>query len=238
MIMENLRSYGCALTNGSNHLTNKLSVTALKRLLPVFLMMIFMGIGTDVLGQQKSTLTGTAIFTQDQLNTFDGAPNKSDEVSKLSSGDYITLSSSSANVQATLNNNQGTKVRITGDFTITPNKGATITSITLITDRKDRKLDSSVSCTETTDKTETNRTYTYSNATGDITFKNNSTGTSAGNIKVSSITVNYTYTAAATQTQLVGTFANNIIGYEGDKGTAIPSLTVKAGSTTLNPSLT
>lgn len=233
MIMENLRSYGCALTNGSNHLTNKLSVTALKRLLPVFLMMIFMGIGTDVLGQQKSTLTGTAIFTQDQLNTFDGAPNKSDEVSKLSSGDYITLSSSSANVQATLNNNQGTKVRITGDFTITPNKGATITSITLITDRKDRKLDSSVSCTETTDDTKTNRTYTYSNATGDITFKNNSTGTSAGNIKVSSITVNYTYTAAATQTQLVGTFTNNIIGYEGDKGTAIPSLTVTAGSTTL-----
>lgn len=233
MIMENLRLYGCALTNGSNHLTNNLSVTALKRLLPVFLMMIFMGIGTDVLGQQKSTLTGTAIFTQDQLNTFDGAPNKSDEVSKLSSGDYITLSSSSADVQATLNDNKGTKVRITGDFTITPNKGATITSITLITDRKDRKLDSSVSCTETTDKTETNRTYTYSNATGDITFKNNSTGTSAGNIKVSSITVNYTYTAAATQTQLVGTFANNIIGYEGDKGTAIPSLTVKAGSTTL-----
>lgn len=233
MIMENLRLYGCALTNGSNHLTNNLSVTALTRLLPVFLMMIFMGIGTDVLGQQKSTLTGTAIFTQDQLNTFDGAPNKSDEVSKLSSGDYITLSSSSANVQATLNNNQGTKVRITGDFTITPNKGATITSITLITDRKDRKLDSSVSCTETKDNTGTNYTYTYSNATGDITFTNNSTGTSAGNIYVSSITVNYTYTAAATQTQLVGTFANNIIGYEGDKDTPIPTLTVKAGSTTL-----
>lgn len=236
MIMENLRSYGCALTNGSNHLTNKLSVTALKRLLPVFLMMIFMGIGTDVLGQQKSTLTGTAIFTQDQLNTFDGAPNKSDEVSKLSSGDYITLSSSSANVQATLNDNKGTKVRLTGAFTITANEGATITSITLITDRKDRKLDSSVSCTETTDKTETNRTYTYSNATGDITFKNNSTGTSAGNIKVSSITVNYTYTAADTQTQLVGTFANNIIGYEGDKGTAIPTLKVTAGTKTLDPS--
>lgn len=166
--MENLRSYGCALTNGSNHLTNKLSVTALKRLLPVFLMMIFMGIGTDVLGQQKSTFTGTAIFTQNQLNTFDGAPNKSGEVNTLSSSDNFTLSSSSANVQATLNNNQGTKVRFTGDFTITPNKGATITSITLITDRKDRKLDSSVSCTETTDKTETNRTYTYSNATGNI----------------------------------------------------------------------
>lgn len=52
--MENLRLYGCALTNGSNNLTNKLSVTALKRLLPVFLMMIFLGIGTDVLGRQNN----------------------------------------------------------------------------------------------------------------------------------------------------------------------------------------
>lgn len=233
MIMENLRSYGCALTNGSNHLTNKLSVTALKRLLPVFLMMIFMGIGTDVLGQQKSTFTGTAIFTQNQLNTFDGAPNKSGEVNTLSSSDNITLSSSSANVQATLNNNQGTKVRFTGAFTITPMGGAKITSITLITSRKDSQLTSSVTATETVDKTGTNRTYTYSNATGDITFTNNNDGV---NIYVSSITVNYTYTAADTQTQLVGTFANNIIGYEGDKGTAIPTLKVTAGTKTLDPS--
>ena len=166
--MENLRLYGCALTNGSNNLTNKLSVTALKRLLPVFLMMIFLGIGTDVLGQQKSTFTGTAIFTQNQLNTFDGEPNKSGEVSTLSSGDYITLSSSSANVQATLNKNQGTKVRINGAFTITAKEGATITSITLITDRYDRQLTSSVTAEETVDNTGTNHTYTYSNAIGDI----------------------------------------------------------------------
>lgn len=53
---------------------------------------------------------------------------------------------------------------------------------------------------------------------------------------MSSITVNYTYTAADTQTQLVGTFANNIIGYEGDKGTAIPTLKVTAGTKTLDPS--
>lgn len=198
-------------------------------------MMIFMGIGTDVLGQQKNTLTRTAIFTQDQLNIFDGKPITG-QVSTLSSGDYITLSSSSANVQATINDPKGargTKVKTTGTFTIKAKDEATITSITLITDRKDRKLDSSVSCTETKDNTGTNYTYTYSNATGDITFTNNSTGTSAGNIYVSSITVNYTYTAAATQTQLVGTFANNIIGYEGDKDTPIPTLTVKAGSTTL-----
>lgn len=235
MIMENLRLYGCALTNGSNHLTNNLSVTAFTRLLPVFLMMIFMGIGTDVLGQQKSTFTGTAIFTQDQLNIFDGKP-KTGEVSTLSSGDYITLSSSSANVRATINDPkgaQGTKVRPTGAFTITPMGGAKITSITLITSRKDCQLTSSVTATETVDKTETNRTYTYSNATGDITFTNNNNNV---NIYVSSITVNYTYTAADTQTQLVGTFAKNIIGYEGDKGTAIPSLAVTAGSTTLNPS--
>lgn len=236
MIMENLRLHDSARTYGSNHLTNKLSVTALKRLLPVFLMMIFLGIGTDALGQQKNTLTETAIFTQNQLNKFDGAPNKSGEVNTLSSGDYITLSSSSANVQATINDPkgaQGTKVRPTGAFTITPMGGAKITSITLITSRKDCQLTSSVTATETVDKTETNRTYTYSNATGDITFTNNNDGV---NIYVSSITVNYTYTAAATQTQLVGTFANNIIGYEGDKGTAIPTLTVTAGSTTLNPS--
>ena len=233
--MENLRLHDSARTYGSNHLTNKLSVTALKRLLPVFLMMIFLGIGTDVLGQQKNTLTGTAIFTQDQLNIFDGKPITG-QVSTLSSGNYITLSSSSANVQATIDDPKGargTKVKTTGTFTIKAKDEATITSITLITDRKDRKLDSSVSCTETTDNTGTNRTYTYSNATGDITFTNNSTGTSAGNIYVSSITVNYTYTSTDTQTQLVGTFANNIIGYEGDKGTDIPTLTVTAGSTTL-----
>lgn len=227
--MENLRLYGCALTNGSNHLTNKLSVTALKRLLPVFLMMIFMGIGTDVLGQTKNIYTGTAVFTLEQLHSFSGKNNSS-----YTSGDkLITLSSSSVNVQPTINDikgPRGAKVRPTGAFKITASNGAQITSITLITDRYDRKLDSSVSCTETTDDTKTNRTYTYSNATGDITFTNNNNNV---NIYVSSITVNYTYTAAATQTQLVGTFANNIIGYEGDKGTAIPSLTVKAGSTTL-----
>lgn len=229
MIMENLRSYGCALTNGSNHLTNKLSVTALKRLLPVFLMMIFMGIGTDVLGQTKNIYTGTAVFTLEQLHSFSGKNNSS-----YRSGDkLITLSSSSVNVQPTINDikgPRGAKVRPTGAFKITASNGAQITSITLITDRYDRKLDSSVSCTETTDDTKTNRTYTYSNATGDITFTNNNNNV---NIYVSSITVNYTYTAAATQTQLVGTFANNIIGYEGDKDTPIPTLTVKAGSTTL-----
>ena len=169
--MENLRLYCCALTNGSNNLTNKLSVTALKRLLPVFLMMIFLGIGTDVLGQQKSTFTGTAIFTQNQLNIFDGDPQKTDKVSTLYSGNYITLSSSSDNVQATINTPkgaQGTKVRPSGAFTITAKEGATITSITLITDRYDRQLTSSVTAEETVDNTGTNRTYTYCKATGAI----------------------------------------------------------------------
>ena len=230
--MENLRLHDSARTYGSNHLTNKLSVTALKRLLPVFLMMIFMGIGTDVLGQQKNTFTGTAVFTLEQLHSFSGKNNSS-----YTSGDkLITLSSSSVNVQPTINDikgPRGAKVRPTGAFKITASNGAQITSITLITDRYDRKLDSSVSCTETTDDTKTNRTYTYSNATGDITFTNNNDGV---NIYVSSITVNYTYTSADTQTQLVGTFAKNIIGYEGDKGIDIPTLTVKAGTTTLDAS--
>ena len=232
MIMENLRLHDSARTYGSNHLTNNLSVTALKGLLPIFLMMIFMGIGTDVLGQQKNTLTGTAVFTLEQLHSFSGKNNSS-----YTSGDkLITLSSSSVNVQPTINDikgPRGAKVRPTGAFKITASNGAQITSITLITDRYDRKLDSSVSYTETTDDTKTNRTYTYSNATGDITFTNNNDGV---NIYVSSITVNYTYTSADTQTQLVGTFANNIIGYEGDKGIDIPTLTVKAGTTTLNSS--
>lgn len=168
--MENLRLYGCALTNGSNNLTNNLSVTAFTRLIPVFLMMIFLGIGTDVLGQQTSTFTGTAIFTQNQLNTFDGEPNTGEE-STLSSGDYITLSSSSDNVQATINTPkgaQGTKVRPSGAFTITAKEGAKITSITLITSRKDCQLTSSVTAEETVDNTGTNRTYTYSKATGAI----------------------------------------------------------------------
>ena len=168
--MENLRLYGCALTNGSNNLTNNLSVTALKRLLPVFLMMIFLGIGTDVLGQQASTFTGSPVFTLEQLNIFDGTP-KTGEKNELSSGDYITLSSSSDNVQATINTPkgaQGTKVRPSGAFTITAKEGATITSITLITDRYDRQLTSSVTAEETVDNTGTNRTYTYSKATGAI----------------------------------------------------------------------
>ena len=169
--MENLRLYGCALTNGSNNLTNNLSVTALKRLLPVFLMMIFLGIGTDVLGQQASTFTGTAVFTLEQLNIFDGTP-KTGEKNELSSGDYITLSSSSADVQATIHDSnkgpRGAKVRPSGAFTITAKEGATITSITLITSRKDCQLTSSVTAEETVDNTGTNRTYTYSKATGAI----------------------------------------------------------------------
>lgn len=80
------------------------------------------------------------------------------------------------------------------------------------------------------DGTGTNRTYTFNDVQTAVTFTNGN----AGNIYVSNITVNYTYTSTDTKTQLVGTFANNIIGYEGDKGTAIPTLTVTAGNTPLN----
>lgn len=232
--MENFRLHDSARTYGSNHLTNNLSVTALKGLLPVFLMMIFMGIGTDVLGQERNIYTGTAVFTLDQLHKFDGKPkNGTDEVSTLSSGNYITLSSNSENVQATINDSKGArgvKIRQTGNFTITASNGAEITSITLITDRNDRQLTSSVTANETVDGTRTNRTYTFNDVQTAVTFTNGN----AGNIYVSNITVNYTYTSTDTKTQLVGTFANNIIGYEGDKGTAIPTLKVTAGNTPLN----
>lgn len=234
--MENFRLHDSARTYGSNHLTNNLSVTALKGLLPVFLMIIFMGIGTDVLGQERTIYTGTAVFTLDQLHKFDGKPkNGTDELSKLSSGDYITLSSNSENVQATINDSKGArgaKIRQTGNFTITASNGAEITSITLITDRNDRQLTSSVTANETVDGTGTNRTYTFSNAQQAVTFTNGN----AGNIYVSNITVNYTYTSTETKTQLVGTFTNNIINYEGTNGIDIPALTVKAGETVLSNS--
>lgn len=231
--MENFRLHDSARTYGSNHLTNNLSVTALKGLLPVFLMMIFMGIGTDVLGQERNAYTGTAVFTLEQLHSFSGKNNSS----YTSKDNRITLSSSSENVQATINDSKGprgVKVRPTGAFTITAGNGAQITSITLITDRKDRWLTSSVTANETVDKeTGTNRTYTYSSAQESVTFTNNNPN---GNIYVSNITVNYTYTSTDTKTQLIGTFAKNIIGYEGTNGIEIPALTVKAGETVLSNS--
>lgn len=231
--MEYFRLHDSARTYGSNHLTNNLSVTALKGLLPVFLMMIFMGIGTDVLGQERNAYTGTAIFTLEQLHSFSGKNNSS----YTSKDNRITLSSSSENVQATINDSKGprgAKVRPTGAFTITAGNGAQITSITLITDRKDRWLTSSVTANETVDKeTGTNRTYTYSSAQESVTFTNNNPN---GNIYVSNITVNYTYTSTDTKTQLIGTFAKNIIDYEGTNGIDIPALTVKAGETVLSNS--
>lgn len=230
--MENFRLHDSARTYGSNHLTNNLSVTALKGLLPVFLMIIFMGIGTDVFGQERNAYTGTAVFTLEQLHSFSGKNNSS----YTSKDNRITLSSSSENVQATINDSKGprgAKVRPTGAFTITAGNGVQITSITLITDRKDRWLTSSVTAEETDDKTGTNRTYTYSSAQESVTFTNNDPN---GNIYVSNITVNYTYTSTDTKTQLVGTFTNNIIGYEGTNGIDIPALTVKAGETDLSNS--
>lgn len=230
--MENFRLHDSARTYGRNHLTINLSVTALKGLLPVFLMMIFMGIGTDVFGQERNAYTGTAVFTLEQLHSFSGKNNSS----YTSKDNRITLSSSSENVQATINDSKGprgAKVRPTGAFTITAGNGVQITSITLITDRKDRWLTSSVTAEETDDKTGTNRTYTYSSAQESVTFTNNDPN---GNIYVSNITVNYTYTSTDTKTQLVGTFTNNIIGYEGTNGIDIPALTVKAGETDLSNS--
>ena len=61
-------------------------------------MMIFMGIGTDVLGQTKNIYTGTAVFTLEQLHSFSGKNNSS-----YTSGDkLITLSSSSVTLSIPL----------------------------------------------------------------------------------------------------------------------------------------
>ncbi len=235
--MENLRLHDSARTYGQQSSDEQIiRHSPHKRLLPVFLMMIFLGIGTDVLGQTKSTYTGTAVFTLDQLHYFSGKNYTDTHNSYTSEDKLITLSSSSENVQATFKDSKGArgaKVRPTGTFTITAQTGVQITSITLITDRNDRQLTSSVTANEIVDQTGTNRTYTYSSAQESVTFTNNNQN---GNIYVSNITVNYTYTSTDTKTQLVGTFAGNIIDYEGTNGIDIPTLTVKAGETVLSNS--
>ena len=110
--MENLRLHDSARTYGSNHLTNNLSLTALKRLLPVFLMMIFLGIGTDVLGQ-KTLNKGIFTFSTEQLKYFGGKVATGIINSYTSEDGLITLSTQSVDVQATKGVN-GTKVRPNG----------------------------------------------------------------------------------------------------------------------------
>lgn len=172
----------------------------------------------------KTTQSGTATFTLEQLNYFAGTVHDTGVKTQYTTSDgYITLASSSSNVQAQMTTNRGTKVRNTGSFTITPASGATISKVTLITDQSSRNLTASPEATPTRDGS--NYTYTFSDLSEAITFTNSN----SDNIYVTSIIVEYEYTPTEQKTQLNATFAGNITGYVGDNGIAIPALTVTAG---------
>ena len=220
--MENFRLHDSARTYGSNHLTNKLSVTALKRLLPVFLMMIFMGIGTDVLGQETPN-NGIFVIGKTQLNTFGGKKSSDINNSYTSVDGLITVSTLSKQVQTTNTDDKGTKIQQDGFFTITPNKGAKITSIFLETGQDNRKLTSNPEVTpESSGINSTDYTYTFDNEAGSITFTNNNP---KQNIYVTTIQVNYKYSSSSLLPQLEGVFSNDVTDFKG-KQINIPAPTV------------
>lgn len=221
--MENLRLHDSARTYGSNHLTNKLSVTALKRLLPVFLMMIFMGIGTDALGQETPN-NGIFVIGKTQLNTFGGKESFGINNSYTSDDGLITVSTLSKQVQTTNADDKGTKIQQGGVFTITPNKGAKITSIFLETGQDNRKLTSNPEVTpESSGINSTDYTYTFDNVAESITFTNSN----EQNIYVTTIQVNYKYSSSSLLPQLEGVFSNDVTDFKG-KQINIPAPTVTA----------
>lgn len=176
----------------------------------------------------KGNLSGSATFTLDQLNYFAGTEHYSGVKTTYTTDDgYITLSSTSENVQAQMTANTGTKVRNTGTFTITPKSGATISKVVLVTSQDNRQLTSAPVVTPT--QSGKNYTYTFEDVASAITFTNNS----GNNIYVTSIIVEYEYTSTSEKTQLKGSFAKDITGYVGDNGIALPALTVTAGDQTL-----
>ena len=177
----------------------------------------------------KGNLSGSATFTLDQLNYFAGTEHNPGVKTTYTTDDgYITLSSSSKNVEAQMTANTGTKVRDTGTFTITPKSGATISKVVLMTSQDNKQLTSTPDVTPTRDGK--NYTYSFANVSSPITFTSNNPGY---NIYVTSIIVEYEYTPASQQTQLRGSFANDITGYVGDNGIALPALTVTAGGNAL-----
>lgn len=177
----------------------------------------------------KGNLSGSATFTLDQLNNFAGTVHDTGVKTAYTTGDgYITLSSTSENVQAQMTANTGTKVRNTGTFTITPKSGATISKVVLMTSRDNKQLTSTPDVTPTRDGK--NYTYTFANVSSPITFTNNNSGY---NICITSIIVEYEYTSTSEKTQLRGSFDNDITGYVGDNGIALPALTVTAGGNAL-----
>lgn len=172
--------------------------------------------------------SGSATFTLEQLNSFGGTVNADGVKTTYTTDDgYITLSSSSDNVQAQMTENKGTKVRNTGTFAITPNNGAKITKVILVTSQDNRQLTSAPVVTPT--QNGKNYTYTFEDVASAVTFTNSS----GNNIYVTSINVEYEYTSTSHQTQLRGSFAKDITGYVGDNGIALPALTVTAGVQTL-----
>ena len=227
--MENFRLHDSARTYGSNHLTNNLSVTALKGLLPVFLMMIFMGIGTDVLGQE-SLNKGIFTFSTEQLKHFGGKVATSTINSYTSEDGLITLSTQSKDVQA--NGVDGTKVRPNGVFTITTNREAKITKIFLETNQNNYQLtsDPEVEPVSSGDINDDDYTYTFNNVAGCITFTNKN---SSKNISVTAIQVNYEYPSSSLLPQLEGTFSSNVTDFKG-KQINIPALTVTANGSPVN----
>lgn len=177
----------------------------------------------------KGNLSGSATFTLDQLNYFAGTEHNPRVKTTYTTGDgYITLSSTSENVQAQMTANTGTKVRNPGTFAITSNNGATISKVVLMTSLDNKQLTSTPDVTPTRDGK--NYTYTFANVSSPITFTNNNSGY---NIYVTSIIVEYEYTPTSEKTQLRGSFANDITGYVGDNGIALPALTVTAGGNAL-----
>lgn len=221
--MENLRLHDSARTYGSNHLTNKLSVTALKGLLPIFLMMIFMGIGTDALGQETPN-NGIFVIGKTQLNTFGGKESSGINNSYTSDDGLITVSTLSKQVQTTNADDKGTKIQQGGVFTITPNKGAKITSIFLETGQDNRKLTSNPEVTpESSGINSTDYTYTFDNVAESITFTNSN----EQNIYVTTIQVNYKYSSSSLLPQLEGVFSNDVTDFKG-KQINIPVPTVTA----------
>lgn len=176
----------------------------------------------------KTTLSGSATFTLEQLNYFAGTVHDTGVKTTYTTDDgYITLSSSSKNVEAQKTDNKGTKVRNEGTFIITPNKGAKITKVVLVTSQDNRQLTSAPVVTPT--QNGKNYTYTFEDVASAVTFTNSS----GNNIYVTSINVEYEYTPTSQQTQLRGSFANDITGYVGDNGIALPALTVTAGGNAL-----
>lgn len=176
----------------------------------------------------KTTLSGSATFTLEQLNYFAGTVHDTGVKTTYTTDDgYITLSSTSENVQAQMTANTGTKVRNPGTFAITSNNGAKITKVILVTSQDNRQLTSAPVVTPT--QNGKNYTYTFEDVASAVTFTNSS----GNNIYVTSINVEYEYTPTSHQTQLRGSFANDITGYVGDNGIALPALTVTAGGNAL-----